>query len=427
MLQKNHGLLTMYKIRASLTLLAFFISFCASAKEVTDTLYSDKNDRVIVTYSITQKGNTVNLQFKSIRKVLGDYHRNKYKKEADRMHTLFFDRIGGSKDMKFTGITPSVISLPAKASYKKSSDGYFVIEQRPTFSFELETSEAKTCTIPLYLTHYEGKQHYEILCSCGNLKVDIPKAATQSAKPEIQTQSQQIEFDVVENEDEFTEFDDQALNLINSINKSLPYQDTLPMESTLERKIGSLCDLQEKIKNEEIVNKIEETLEAYNSKKKELEKAIAESNKQKADDNAFTSCSTQEHYELYLKQYPNGRHVEEAKAKVDELKAKAKEEEDSKNKRNIWMIIGGVLLAILLFVGNQVLQSFRNIRTQRSMMQMQQDATKRAQNMASSKAKSEIRKQTNKVTGQARKKGQTILRDTANKVKNNNGNNRVSI
>ena len=91
------------------------------------------------------------------------------------------------------------------------------------------------------------------------------------------------------------------------------------------------------------------------------------------------------------------------------------------------MIIGGVLLAILLFVGNQVMQSFRNIRTQRSMMQMQQDATKQAQNIARSKAQSEIRKQTHKVTGQVRKKGQTIIRDTANKAKNNNGNKRMSI
>ena len=142
---------------------------------------------------------------------------------------------------------------------------------------------------------------------------------------------------------------------------------------------------------------------------------------------AFNNCNTKEQYELYMKQHPNGSHVEEAKAKIDESEAKAKEEEKSKKKRNIWMIIGGIMLAILLFVGNQVMQSFRNIRTQRSMMQMQQDAAKRAQNMARSKAKSEIRKQTNKVTNQIKKKGQTALRDTANKVKNSNGNSRVSI
>ena len=417
----------MNSIRASLAVLFLLISYSASAKEVTDTLYSAKNDRIIVTYNITQKGNKVDVQFKSVRKLLGDYHRNRYKNEADRIHTLFFDWIGVRKDMEFTGITPSAICLPAKASYKKSSEGYFVVEQKPSFSFELETAGARSFTIPLYLAHYEGKQHYETLCSCGNLVVNIPKATTPSAKPETKTLAQQIGFDALEEEEEITEFDDQALNLINSINKSLPYQDTLPMESTLERKIENLVDLQAKIKNKEIIKKIDETLDAYNMKKKELEKAIAESNKQKEDNDAFTGCSTKEQYELYLKQHPNGSHVEEAKAMVTQLETEAQIEKDKEKKRNIWMIIGGVLLAILLFVGNQVLQSFRNIRTQRSMMQMQQDATKRAQNMARGKAKSEIRKQTNKVTGQVRQKGQTIIRGTADKVKGNKGNNRMSI
>ena len=419
----------MNKLRLSLLALGLFLSLFTSAKEVTDTLYSAKKDRIIVTYSIIRQGNKVDVQFKSVRKLLGSNHRDKYEDETDKIHTLFFDWIGVRKDMKFTGETPSVISLPAKVSYKKSSDGYFVIEQRPSLSFDLEASGAKSFTIPLYLAHYEGKQHYKILCSCGNLKVNIPQAASplQSAKPETSIQSQQIGFDVLENEEEISEFDDQALNLINSINKSLPYQDTLPMESTLERKIENLVDLQAKIKNENIIRKIDEVIEAYNDKKKELERIIAESNKQKSDDNAFTNCNTKEDFERYVKQYPNGSHVEEAKAKVSELEAQAKEEEDNKKKRNIWMIIGGVLLAILLFVGNQVMQSFRNIRTQRSMMKMQQDATNRAKAQAKNNVERAINKQTNKVRSQVREKSKTIIRDTANKVKNNKGNNRVSI
>jgi hypothetical protein len=415
--------------RVLLTVLSFIISLYASAKEITDTLYSVKNDRIIVSYNITRKDNTVELQFRSARKLLGDYHQGKYKREVDKVHTLFFDWNGVRKDMKFTGETPSVVCLPAKAAYQKSSDGYFIIEQRPTFVFDMESSEAGSFTIPLYLAHYEGKQHYKILCSCGNLEIRIPDPSTQSpsVKHESKQQLLQNTVEVLEIEEELSEFDDEALMLIKLINKDLPNQDTLPMESTLERKIENLGDLQAKIKNEDIVRMIDETLETYNTKKKELERTIQEKTKQKADNDAFTICSTKEEYELYLKQHPNGSHVEEAKAKVGELEAKAKEEEDSKKRRNIWMIIGGVLLAILLFIGNQALQSLRNIRTQRSMMQMQQDATKRAQSMARSKAQSEIRKQTNKVAGQAKNKGQTMMRDAANKVKNNNGNNRMSI
>ena len=419
----------MNSIKALLTVLAVLFGFCASAKEVTDTLYSAQNDRIIVTYSITKKDNKIDVQFQSIRKVLGQYHHNKYS-DIDKVCTLFFDWIGVMNDMKITGNVPlSPISLPANATYKKSSDACFVVEQRPLFSFNLETSESKTFTIPLYLAHYEGKQHYKILCSCGELKVSIPIAATplHTTKPLKKNQSEQLEFDELDDEEEFSKSDDEALIIINSINQELPNQDTLPMDITIEMQIKKLVDLQGKITNPDITQKAEETFKAYNNKKKELEKAIEGKNKQKADDNTFSSCSTKEQYELYLKQYPNGIHVEEAKSKIDELETKEKEEETSKKKRNIWMIIGGALLAVLLFVGNQVMQSLRTRRSQRSMMQIQQDATRRAQNMARSKAQSEIRKQTNKATGQVRKKGQTIIRGAANKVKNNEGNNRVSI
>lgn len=420
----------MNSIRASLTVLAFLIGFGASAKEVSDTLYSAKNDRIIITYSLTQKDNKVFLEFKNVRKLLGNYHCDKYEKETGRIHTLFFDWIGTRKDMKFTGDTPSAICLPAKASYMKSSDGYFVVEQRPSLSFDLAASETKTITIPIYLAHYEGKQHYKILCSCGNLIIHIPNStsAPSSTTPSVnKKQTHQSGVEYAEIGEEFDKLNEQALNLIKSINKDLPSQDTLPMDNTLLRKVDNLVDLQSQIQNEDIVKKIDETLEAYNNKKKELEKRIESIKKVQQDDKAFTDCNSKEDYERYVKQHPEGKHVDEAKSKISDFETKAKEEEDHKKKRTIWMIIGGVLLAILLFVGNQVLQSFRNIRTQRSMMQMQQDATKRAQNIARSKARSEIRKQTNKVTGQVRKKSQSAIRGAADKIKNNQGNNRVSI
>ena len=420
----------MTSIRVSITALLFLFNFCASAKEVTDTLHSDNNDRIIVTYSVARKGNKVDLEFKSVTKQLGGYHRDKYKNEANKVLTLFFDGLVVRKDIRISvEKTPSLICLPANASYKKSSDSYFVLEERPSLSFEVESSESESITIPLYLAYYEGKQRYKVLCSCGDLEVRIPPTSTSSsiAQPAIKKSSQQSSDEFVEIEEEFDELNEQALNLIKGIDKDLPRQDKLPMESTLERKIENLVDLQAKIKNEDIIKKIDETLEAYNSKKKELEKELAKVEEQKADNDAFNSCTTKEQYESYLKQHPYGSHVDDANAAITKINNEAQEKKDKERKRNIWMIVGGALLAILLFVGNQVMQSFRNIRTQRSMMQMQQDAAKRAQNMARGKVQNEIRKQTNKVTGQVRKKSQTIIRDTANKAKNNKGNNRVSI
>lgn len=421
----------MSKVRLSLTALGLFLCLFASAKEVTDTLYSAKNDRIIITYSVSQKGNQVELQFIRVKKALSSYLREKYK-ETDKIHTLFSDWAGTRKDIKFTGETPSVITFPANTEYTYSPDGYFIIEQRPLLSFKVETAGEAMVSIPIYLAHYEKKQHYKILYYCGDLKVNLNRKETASevTKPEDKPAYHPTERTMIEIEEEIpeiSEFDDRALKLIDKILSSLPNQKELPMESTLEKQVEILVGLQPDIKNDAVSKRIDETLEAFNDKKKELEEKKAVIEKEMADNNAFTSCNTKEDYERYLKQNPNGKHVEEAKKNISELDEKAKEDEKNKNKRTIWMIIGGALLAILLFVGNQVLQSFRNIRTQRSIMQMQQDATKRAENMAKSKARNEIRKQTNKVVNQAKQKGQTALRNTANNATKTKGNKRVSI
>ena len=416
--------------RASLAVLLLLISLCASAREVTDTLYSTTNDRVIVTYSITQKGNKVDLQFQSVRKRLSDRHQSSYYKEIDKIQTFFFDRIGISKEMQFTGETPSAIVFPAKAKYKKSNYGYYIVEQKPVLSFELESEKATSFTVPIYLAHYEGKQQYKIFSSCGDLVIQLATGSHQSkdsGQSKGKTTNQQKNGEDDEEDDGTAELNDEALSLIGSIMSSLPRQDTLPMESTLERKVDNLVDLQSKIKDKHIARQIEETLTAYNDRKKELGKKIEGRAKQIAEDNAFTNCNTKEEFERYARQYPNGRHVDKAKEKIQEFDDKAKEEEKSKKKRTIWMIIGGALLAILLFVGNQALQSFRNMRTQRSIMQMQKEATSRAESKARSKVQGEISKQTKKVIGKARTSGQNIIHGKGETPKDPNGTNRVSI
>lgn len=83
------------------------------------------------------------------------------------------------------------------------------------------------------------------------------------------------------------------------------------------------------------------------------------------------------------------------------------------------MIIGGVILAALCFIGNQVFQHFRNIRNQRSMMEMQQDIARRAENEAKRHAQNFARRKTNEVVNSARRSTQELVR---NKVKQSGGN-----
>ena len=150
----------------------------------------------------------------------------------------------------------------------------------------------------------------------------------------------------------------------------------------------------------------------------------------KADNEAFNQCVSIEACEAYLNRFPDGLHVEEVKAKKDEFKTAAEEKANQEKKRNIWMIIGGVLLAILLFVGNQVMQALRSKRAQQDMLKMQMDAVNRAKNAAQNQAQGAIRKETNQVVNQVQQKGKNAVRDAvggATKPKGKGNNGRISI
>ena len=117
---------------------------------------------------------------------------------------------------------------------------------------------------------------------------------------------------------------------------------------------------------------------------------------------------------------PNSKYKAEAEKNRDELKAKKEEEDGKQKKRTIWMIIGGALLAILLFVGNQVMQSFRNIKTQRSIMQMQQNATRQVTGNAKRRVAGIIHNKTHQAMNVTRNKGKTLVQKGVEKTKNAN-------
>lgn len=422
-------------IKTFLLALALSLSLFAPARIITDTLYSAQGDRVIITYETTQHDNKVDVRFRSTRKNLGDALRKKYSKNSE-INLLFFDHVGIIKDMTFTGTTPRAFSLPSGIGYTKSPDSYFVIDNQPapSLTFDLKSAGEKVVSIPVYLAHYEKKCHYKILYLCGNLNIKIGSSAKpyQEAKDEAKPQYQILEMDDTLNEDE-----DEALCSLNTAKELLAKQESLPFDDNLTEQIKFLQKQKHnsKISKSEIIEQIDQFLEQYDATKKTLEEqaraqelVAQEEAERKADDDAYARCISKDDYEIYRKTHPDGQHLEEAEAKIEEMEAEARAKAEKEKKRNIWMIIGGVLMAILLFVGNQVLQSVRNIRTQRSMMQMQQDATNRAKNMAKSKAQGAIRKQSGKITNQAKQKGQTAMRNVIDKSTKKPGkNNRVSI
>ena len=91
------------------------------------------------------------------------------------------------------------------------------------------------------------------------------------------------------------------------------------------------------------------------------------------------------------------------------------------------MIIGAMILGLLGFGGNQVAQHMRNAKNQKSMMEMQQNVIKRAENEAKRRAQSYARNKAHQVVGQAKQKGRQAVRSNVNKLGNSvKGNNKAS-
>lgn len=110
----------------------------------------------------------------------------------------------------------------------------------------------------------------------------------------------------------------------------------------------------------------------------------------------------------------NDKIVNIEKDKEQKAEAIAKQEVETSQKRTIWMIIGGIILAILGFVGNQAFQHYRNVRNEKNMMSMQQSIVRRAEDEAKRRAQSMARQKVNQVQNAARRKSQDYVRGNIN-------------
>lgn len=395
------------------------------AENVTKTLSSPNGDKVIITYNISQKNEKVTIQFTDVRHTLGDLHRKKYKND-DNVVTLFFSRNGSFNEsgIKFQGESTKAFISPAGLTYNRpeEDDGFYIASKKPVLAFDSKATEAVILSIPFYLATHPKKGVYDIIETCGALAIPIVPEANPQKKG---SQQKTIEYTVEEEESSFS-FEEEARQRIAHINTSLDYQEGA-FSQDLINEIANLAGLKEKVKDKNVLKAIDETLAKCDKKREELkqqakqQEAINEQKERIAQEDAeFRNCRTVEDYEHFLNLNPNSKYKAEAEKNRDELKAKKEEEDGKQKKRTIWMIIGGALLAILLFVGNQVMQSFRNIKTQRSIMQMQQNATRQVTGNAKRRVAGVIHNKTHQAINITRNKGKTLVQKGIEKTKNTN-------
>ena len=395
-------------------LFASFLLLCSGlwAKEVTDTLESTKRDRVIVTYDIAQNNGQVVIKFIDAKKRLGRTFKDKYKK-LDEVVVLFFDRMGNYGDeTEFLGISPEPFMVPSGVNYKISRDGYFILNDNQKLSLELKSAETEELKIPIYIAHYEGKHRYKVFSSCGDLliKMSKHKQTVNPNNPATQLTTQTITSQ--EEVDGTLSEADEANILIKVVYDLLDDQEGEEFSGELQQTISRLRVIGHSTSDHSLSTRISDVLADCKQKEKELKASASAAADAAAKEAGLQAKKAQE----------------EAQARQDSIAAAAQQKAEKDRKQNLWLIIGGVILAILAFVGNQTFQHFRNVKNQKSIMDMQQNVVKRAEDEAKRRARNMAHSQINRVQGEARRKTRSAINDGISKIgKKGKGNKGITI
>ena len=186
----------------------------------------------------------------------------------------------------------------------------------------------------------------------------------------------------------------KVLESINLAKELLTQANELPFSDSLLDEINYLRQKRREITDNALVSEISEVIELYELKKNILEEKNKE--EQKA--------------QLQAEELKAQQEAQAIKAQNDSIANAQQIASEKEKKRNLWMIIGGIILAILAFIGNQVFQGVRNKRNQMRMMDMQQNIADKAEAEAKRQALNAIRTQRNRIEAGAKQKVSDAVR-----------------
>ena len=386
--------------RFTFVLLVTMFLNCLSvyAKTVKDTLVTTDGDRLILTYEISRSEDHYTLRFNNQQKKLGRINGDKYA-DLSKVAVMFFDRTGGfSNNVSIKNMVPEAFMVPSNVNYEHSSDGFFVVQDYPTLNFTAKGSS--NITIPIYLAYHPKKGKYTLFSKCNGMKIHLSASSSttrQQGPSQRQQGPSQITQQTVTSTTEIEADNTVALKVMESIKlaKELLYEaDKLPFSESLQDEIRFIRIQKREITNTGLLSQISDVLQMYEDKKTALEKKAS-----------AAQIVAQQESEAKAK-----REAEEIQARNDSIMAAQQEQTEKDKERNIWMIIGGVILAILAFIGNQVFQSFRNNRNQKNMMNIQQSIANQAEAEAKRRARNAIRSTTNRTVNQAKSEVREAVR-----------------
>lgn len=373
------------------------------AKEMVDTLVSETNDRIIVRYDVNRQNEFTTISFLEVKKRIGPTYQGKY--HPDEVAVLFFDRVGKFDDqMEFSGITIDAFMIPDGVKYHESKNGYFILNHHPSISFETISAKDPILSIPLFLAHFERSRRFKVFAQCGELRVSLSSHALPLSSNTIDspTADKQKEVKDLTNEQEDPEIAD-AVALANLVSYLLYQQEEYPFSDELKQDMANLRLKSYRISDKKVSSRISKVLAECDQKEKEL-KDIARAKEEDKENEAIRKAELEQ---------------QKQNARQDSINHVAQLKEEKEQKQRIWLIIGGAILALLTFVGNQTIQHIRNVKNQKSMMAMQDTVVKRAENEAKRRARSMAANKVRQVKNDVKTKSRNVIKGSENNKTNN--------
>ena len=388
-----------------LTALLFLPSH-SNGRTQKDTIYTTDGDRIILTYEITNSANQTAIRFTGQQKKLGRLNA-KYK-DLSKVAVMFFDRVGNyGNDVSITNMIPEAFMTPPDVQFSKSRDGYYLVQAEPSLVFNVK-SETEI-HIPIYLAYKPKKGKYILFSKSMDLK--IPLGAKRNVE-KSRVKSQTIEQTITSTTE--IEADNTAtIKVLESINiaKDLITQATaLPFSDNLLDEINYLRQKRREITDKALVEEITDVMNRFEAKKQSLEEKTS------------AELQARQREEMLRAE----KEAQKIKAENDSIATAQQKASEEEKKRNLWLIAGGVVLAILAFIGNQVFQGIRNKKNQMRMMSMQQNIADRAEAEAKRRARNAVRSQKNRIINKAKQETSTAIRKKVT-IKTNGKSRKTSI
>lgn len=339
----------MKKFKTLLLLMLMASCLLMKAHPVTDTLYSPENDWVVVSYNLAEKDGKITISITQKDMELSDSHRKVY--NPSEVKAMFFDRFS-LRDIiiENSSLNHAVFMFPSTLKYTPSKEGYFLLEDgdRRPIQFEGQLTKPETISIPIFLAQYKRAKHYKIFAQCENLEIEVgrPKMQVQEQPSGKNTEkTKQVIVDVIDELGDMQawlrEVEDDAkasANYIENLLSKKPPVDEKTLSTELEKLRITKCKLQEqKGIDPKVIKRLEKVLEAGDKSLDSMQKERIK----------LDSINKPEPQSL-------GENPEPGK------------------QDNTWMFVGGAILAVLMFVGSQVMQNIRSKKSMENIKKMQE-------------------------------------------------------